>query len=71
MSAATDFLKLLAAFFTERLMQQRQASPHTIASYRDTFRLLVQYAQQELKKSPSALGIPSLTILFPTCSIPV
>ena len=35
MSAATDFPKLLAAFFTERLMQQRQASPHTIASYRE------------------------------------
>ena len=57
MSTATDFSKLLAAFFTERLMRQRQASPHTIASYRDTFRLLVQYAQQELKKPPSALAM--------------
>ncbi len=64
MSAATDFPKLLAAFFTQRLMQQRQASPHTIVSYRDTFRLLVQYAQQELKKSPSALGIDDFDTAF-------
>ena len=32
---------LLESFFTQRLMAQRQASPHTIASYRDTFRLLL------------------------------
>jgi len=33
---------LLESFFTQRLMNQRQASPHTISSYRDTFRLLFQ-----------------------------
>ena len=49
---ATDFAPLLTVFFTERLMRQRQASPHTIASYRSTFRLLVRYAQRELKKPP-------------------
>ena len=32
MNAAADFPRLLALFFTERLMRQRQASPHTIAS---------------------------------------
>ena len=51
MSAAADFPRLLARFFSNHVMQQRQASPHTIASYRDTFRLLVRYAQRELNKS--------------------
>ena len=32
----------LQAFFTDRLIGQRQASPHTIAGYRDTFRLLLR-----------------------------
>ena len=50
MNAAADFPRLLALFFTERLMRQRQASPHTIASYRSTFRLLVRYAQRALNK---------------------
>ena len=57
MNAAADFPRLLARFFTERLMQQRQASPHTIASYRTTFRLLVRYAQRELNKPPSAMAL--------------
>ena len=34
----------LQAFFTDRLITQRQASPHTIAAYRDTFRLLLGFA---------------------------
>ena len=42
MSPVTEFPRLLSSFFTDRLMRQIQASPHTIASYRDTFRLLVQ-----------------------------
>ena len=61
MKPAAEFPRLLAAFFTDRLMQQRQASPHTIASYRDTFRLLVQYALRELRKAPAALAISDLT----------
>ena len=52
MNSAGSFPTLLEAFFSDRLMRQRQASPHTIASYRDTFRLLLQYAQQELLKAP-------------------
>ena len=60
MSASANFPKLLAAFFTDRLMQQCRASPHTIASYRDTFRLLVGYAQSHLKKPPAQLGLESL-----------
>ena len=34
----------LQAFFTDRLIGQRRASPHTIAAYRDTLRLLLGFA---------------------------
>jgi len=51
---------LLQSFFTEYLMKQRQASPHTLNSYRDTFCLLLRYAQQRLKKPPSALALEDL-----------
>lgn len=50
-----DFPALVQRFFTHRLMQQRQASPHTIASYRDTFRLLLRFAQTRLGVSPQRL----------------
>ena len=40
----TAFAPILQAFFTDRLITQRQASPHTIAAYRDTFRLLLGFA---------------------------
>ncbi len=36
MTTATSLAPLLERFFTQRLMQQRQVSPHTISSYRDT-----------------------------------
>ncbi len=45
----------LQAFFTDRLAQQRQASPRTIASYRDTLRLLLRFAQTTTGKAPSTL----------------
>ena len=64
MNAATDFPRLLAAFFTERLMQQRQVSPHTIASYRDTFRLLIQHAERQLHKTPSQLAVDDFDTPF-------
>lgn len=60
MSAASNLAGLLQGFFTQRLMQQRQASPHTIASYRDTFRLLLQFAQHRLRKAPSALALDQI-----------
>ena len=59
-----DFPRLLAAFFTDRLMQQLQASPHTIASYRDTFRLLVRHARKMLKKDPTELELGDLDTDF-------
>jgi site-specific recombinase XerD len=65
MKGASQFPVLLESFFMDRLMRQRQASPHTIASYRDTFRLLIQYAQQRLRKAPSQLTLPDLdTVLL-------
>src|ERR1035438_1357419 len=51
---------LLQSFFTTRLMMQRKVSPHTIASYRDTFRLLLQFAQKRLHKIPSQLRLDDL-----------
>ena len=50
----------LQAFFTERLIGQRQASSHTIAAYRDTFRLLLTFAQQRTGIAPHALDIDDL-----------
>lgn len=60
MNAGPNFAGLLQSFFMQRLMQQRQVSPHTIASYRDTFRLLLQFAQQRLRKAPSALALDQI-----------
>jgi integrase/recombinase XerD len=50
----------LQAFFTDRLIGQRQASPHTIAAYRDTIRLLLAFAAQHTHKAPSDLDIDDL-----------
>ena len=50
----TALAPTLQAFFTERLISQRQASPHTVAAYRDTFRLLLGFAQQQTGKAPVA-----------------
>lgn len=60
MTANTTFPALLEAFFTDRLLQQKQVSPHTIASYRDTFCLLLRYAQQRLHKTPAKLILAEL-----------
>jgi integrase/recombinase XerD len=48
---------LLESFFLDRLMRERQVSPHTITGYRDTFRLLLQYTHEHLRKAPAALSI--------------
>lgn len=45
----------LQSFFVDRLARQRQASPHTIAAYRDTMRLLLGFAHQRTRKPPSRL----------------
>lgn len=64
MKTCLRFPELLQAFFTDRLMHQRQASPHTIASYRDTFRLLLRFAEQQRRKPPSAISIEDLDASF-------
>jgi integrase/recombinase XerD len=50
----------LQAFFTDRLMTQTDASPRTIAAYRDTFRLLLAFTGQRLGKQPSELDLDDL-----------
>ena len=65
MSARTaDFPALLQAFFTDRLLQQRRASPHTVAAYRNTFRLLLRFAAARLDCPPSRLGFADLDPAF-------
>jgi integrase/recombinase XerD len=51
---------ILQGFFTDRLIQQRQVSPHTIAAYRDTVRLLLGYASQASGKQPADLNLADL-----------
>ena len=48
------------AFFTDRLIAQRRASPHTIAAYRDTLRLLLGFAAQRTRTPPCRLDIADL-----------
>ena len=47
----------LQAFFTDRLIAQRHASPHTVAAYRDTMRLLFAFANQRTGMAPSQLTL--------------
>jgi len=56
MTTITMLAPVLTRFFTQRLMNQRHASPHTISSYRDTFRLLLKFARERLNKAPSQLA---------------
>lgn len=51
----TALAPVLGAFFTERLLKQRRVSPHTVAAYRDTFRLLLAFAEKRLGKAPTDL----------------
>jgi site-specific recombinase XerD len=53
---------LLQRFFTDRLLKQLGASPHTIAAYRDAFRLLLRFASERLKRRPSEIRIEDLDV---------
>jgi site-specific recombinase XerD len=55
---------LLETFFLDRLLEQQRASPNTIASYRDTFRLLLVFAEQRLLKAPSSLLLSDIDAPF-------
>ncbi len=56
----TALAPALQAFFTDRLITQRNASPETIAAYRDTFRLLLRFAHEQTGKQPFELDIDDL-----------
>ena len=56
----TLIAETLEAFFCERLITQRNASPQTIAAYRDTLRLLLSFAQQQTGKPPYRLDFDDL-----------
>ncbi|MGA2148255.1 MAG: site-specific integrase [Bryobacteraceae bacterium] len=60
MSSPAGFPALLESFFTKRLIAQRRASPHTIASYRDTFHVLLQFTHRELGKTASQITLEDL-----------
>ena len=51
---------LLQAFFTERLANQLGASPNTVASFRDTFRLLLDFAERDTGKRPTDLLVEDI-----------
>ncbi len=61
---ARDFPALLQAFFTDRLIQQRRASSHTVAAYRNTFCLLLRFATTSLGRAPSRLMLADLDPAF-------
>jgi integrase/recombinase XerD len=64
MNTKANFSALVQGFFTGRLLRQRRASPHTVAGYRDTFRLLLQFAGARLGKVPSRLTLEDLDAAF-------
>jgi site-specific recombinase XerD len=57
LTTPTEFGALLQRFFAERLVQQQNVSPRTVAAYRDTFRLLLNFAGGATGKSPATLAL--------------
>lgn len=55
---------LIQLFFTDRLLKQLGVSLHTVAAYRDAFRLLLQFASERLRRAPSELRIEDLDAPF-------
>lgn len=60
MKSARNLAPLIQNFFMQRLVRQKQASPHTVSSYRDTFRLLLRFLEKHLGKAPSQLSLEDL-----------
>jgi integrase/recombinase XerD len=56
----TDLAPILQGYFTDRLARQKKASPHTVAAYRDTCRLLLTFTQNKTGKPPSSLSLADL-----------
>lgn len=61
MNPQISIAPFVQSFFTTRLMQQKQASPHTINSYRDTFRLLLKFLSQSLRRPPTHICLEHLS----------
>ncbi len=59
----TTLAAVMQGFFTERLAQRR-VSAHTVAAYRDTFRILLEYARRQLGRPPSALELTDIDAVF-------
>jgi integrase/recombinase XerD len=59
-NARRSFAQQLESFFRQRLTQQRNATPATVAAYRDAFRLLVLFAAKRTSKKPCSLAIEDL-----------
>lgn len=57
----TPLAPVLQAFFTDRLARQQEASPRTVAAYRDTFRLLLAFASSQARVPPSRLSVEDLS----------
>src|SRR6202795_2746709 len=64
MMTAVGLAPLVEGFFTKRLIAQLRASSHTIASYRDTFRLLLKFAKKRLRRPPSKLTLTDFNATF-------
>jgi integrase/recombinase XerD len=60
MTQLREFPAVLQVFFTDRLMRQLRASAHTVASYRDTFQLLLRHVERRYRKQPSAVTFGDL-----------
>lgn len=58
----TALAPTLQAFFTDRLTRQKDASPNTIAAYRDTWKLLLVYAATQTSRPASQLDIGELDV---------
>jgi site-specific recombinase XerD len=59
-----SFPSLLQRFFTDRLIRQLDASRHTVAAYRDAFRLLLRFAAEHQGRKPSELRLEDLNVSF-------
>lgn len=61
---SSSLQSLIQLFFTDRLLKQLGVSPHTVAAYRDAFRLLLRFASERLSHAPSDLRIEDLNASF-------
>lgn len=63
-STSPTFASLVQEFFTDHMVQQRALSPCTVACYRDSFSLLLGFAEQRLGKAPTTLQLVDLNQKF-------